>query len=252
MSILVGLILLAIALVLMAIAGIWGLILAFGEHPFWGLAYLLVPFAAFVFMIAKWSRRAVRKNFFLSFTGLGFWVSGFLVLFLSSPSNWAFITDLRETMLPWGETAAPSDSNPVDAPAVDAPFSTISERDDNRLGRSLASLREDAEPQPADTLSSTVSGLDAADPESSSLDALEDLDDDSKPSMEDEYHSIMMTGYEAFQAKDYEIALAHFRQAMTLRPDDPYVTDAIANTQSILAKQSANHESSQPISEALR
>jgi hypothetical protein len=247
MAILVGLILLAIALILMAIAGIWGLILAFGEHPIWGLAYLLVPMAAFVFMIVKWSRRAVRKSFFLSFTGLGFWVSGFLVLFLSSSSNWAAMTDWRATIPQLGGESQSTESTPLSDSLIDGPADTLSKYEfgadlDQSLDPSAAILEpglEEAVPSEDETNENTTEA---------SANEENELDDEAVPSIEDEYHSIMMTGYEAFQAKEYEIALAHFRHAMTLRPDDPYVTDAIANTQAILAKQASNNSTSLPIS----
>ena len=51
------------------------------------------------------------------------------------------------------------------------------------------------------------------------------------------YQQSMTVGYAAYQQKDYQTALINFRRALTDKADDPYATEAIANTEAILQKQ---------------
>jgi hypothetical protein len=64
---------------LMMIGGIWSLVLAFQESLAWGLASFFIPFAALVFIFMKWSKRSVRRSFFLSLIGLAFALIGGIV-----------------------------------------------------------------------------------------------------------------------------------------------------------------------------
>src|ERR687885_167558 len=50
-------------------AGFWTIILAFMEHTGWGFASLFLPFAGLVFIIIKWSKKSVRRSFFLGIVG---------------------------------------------------------------------------------------------------------------------------------------------------------------------------------------
>jgi tetratricopeptide (TPR) repeat protein len=49
------------------------------------------------------------------------------------------------------------------------------------------------------------------------------------PTKELDYESLMQAGYAASQNRDYFTALAHFRQALTVRPDDFFAQQAIRN-----------------------
>ncbi|MGJ3247764.1 MAG: hypothetical protein ACFE0I_17015 [Elainellaceae cyanobacterium] len=245
MAILIGLILLAIALLLMTIAGVWGLVLAFGEHPIWGFAYLLVPFAAFVFMIAKWSRRAVRKSFFLSFTGLAFWLSGFLVIFLSSNSDFAFLNLAADSLPVLPPNAASEQADASSATVSDAPSNMPpNEPSDTPSDAPLTPTpMVDNSPSTAVSQPAIGSAAESSPQSESSLDSVDDLDDALTPNSDD-YHQIMMTGYEAFQRDDYETALNYFRHALSLRPGDTYATEAIDNTIDILQSMEADSSTS--------
>jgi len=54
----------------------WGLVQAFGEETIWGVLYLLVPCAAFVFYIKNWSNQKIRKTFLIQCGGLLMFVLG--------------------------------------------------------------------------------------------------------------------------------------------------------------------------------
>ncbi|HHP7243669.1 MAG TPA: tetratricopeptide repeat protein, partial [Elainellaceae cyanobacterium] len=232
-AILIGLILLAIALLLMAIAGVWGLVLAFGEHPIWGFAYLLVPFAAFIFMIAKWSRRAVRKSFFLSFTGLAFWLSGFLVIFLSSNSNFAFLNLAADSLLVAPSKATAEQAEASSATVSNAPSDMPSD------GALTPPSMMDNTPSTAISPRSAIGSAAELSPQAEHRTDLGGNLDEAPTPNSDDYHQIMMTGYEAFQQDDYETALDYFRHALSLRPSDTYATKAIDNTIGILQSMEA-------------
>lgn len=59
-----------LGLVLSLVGGIWGLVQAFQEDVVWGVLYLIVPCAAYVFYAKKWSNLKIRKTFLISCAGL--------------------------------------------------------------------------------------------------------------------------------------------------------------------------------------
>ena len=64
----VGLILWLIGMVLVAVGGIWLLVVAFQERVLWGLGCLLVPLVALVFVIMHW--KEAGKPFLIELAGL--------------------------------------------------------------------------------------------------------------------------------------------------------------------------------------
>ncbi|MBX2864257.1 MAG: hypothetical protein KTR27_11965 [Leptolyngbyaceae cyanobacterium MAG.088] len=74
------LILLFLLGIVLSLSGtIIGIVQAFQESVTWGLLYLLVPFAALVFVIKFWSRKWVRNSLFFSLGGAFMFVIGSLV-----------------------------------------------------------------------------------------------------------------------------------------------------------------------------
>jgi hypothetical protein len=65
-----------LGLVLSLVGGIWGLVQAFQEDVVWGVLYLVVPGAALVFYVKKWSNLKIRKTFLISCAGLFMFVLG--------------------------------------------------------------------------------------------------------------------------------------------------------------------------------
>ena len=59
-----------LGLILSLVGYIWGLVQAFGEETLWGVLYLLVPFAAWVFYIKNWSNTRIRKTLIIQCVGL--------------------------------------------------------------------------------------------------------------------------------------------------------------------------------------
>lgn len=61
----------------------------------------------------------------------------------------------------------------------------------------------------------------------------------SQQSAPSSYDSAMQAGYTAVQNRDYPAALENFRQALALRPQDPYALKAIQNVEGYLERQRA-------------
>src|SRR4249920_422960 len=56
-----------ISVVVMLIGGVMMIVAAFRQSILWGLAYLLIPFAALVFLFKHWSE--AKKGFFINLAG---------------------------------------------------------------------------------------------------------------------------------------------------------------------------------------
>ena len=66
--------LIAIGSLLLLAGGIWSIVVAFRRSIVWGLCYLFVPFAAFVFYFVAW--KDVRRAFYPHFAGVLFLAGG--------------------------------------------------------------------------------------------------------------------------------------------------------------------------------
>ena len=71
----IGGILAILGWIIMAVGGIWLLVIAFKEHILWGLGSLFIPFVGLVFVIMHWKKSA--KPFFI-------WLAGFVVMFVGA------------------------------------------------------------------------------------------------------------------------------------------------------------------------
>lgn len=59
-------------MIVSTVAGIWLLIIAFQESIVWGLLYLFVPFASFVFVVMHWEKAKTPFLVSVASTALGF------------------------------------------------------------------------------------------------------------------------------------------------------------------------------------
>ncbi|MCC3406222.1 MAG: tetratricopeptide repeat protein [Microcoleus sp. PH2017_10_PVI_O_A] len=82
-----------LGLVLSLVGYIWGLVQAFGEETLWGVLYLLVPFAGFVFYVKNWSNTKIRKTFLIQCAGLLMFVLGGVTTSVFYGGNFTQISD---------------------------------------------------------------------------------------------------------------------------------------------------------------
>jgi len=126
-----------LGLVLSLVGYIWGLVQAFGQETLWGVLYLLVPCAAFVFYVKNWHNQKIRKTFLIQCAGLLMFVLGGITTSVfygadiaknsqsgvnveltnneQSPSS--FPSDFNTSPSPTQESSPGSESSPQDSPA---------------------------------------------------------------------------------------------------------------------------------------
>ena len=68
------------------VGGIWGLVQAFQEDVIWGVLYLVVPFAGYVFYAKKWGNLKIRKTFLIQCAGLLMFVLGSITTAIFPPA----------------------------------------------------------------------------------------------------------------------------------------------------------------------
>ena len=99
---------------LLSIVGsIWGLVQAFQEDVVWGVLYLLVPFAGFVFYAKKWGNLKIRKTFLIQCAGLFMFLLGSITtaIFPPAPSRNVYPGSNEQS-----PSAFPSDFNTSPSP----------------------------------------------------------------------------------------------------------------------------------------
>lgn len=96
------------------VGSIWGLVQAFQEDVVWGLLYLIVPFAGFVFYAKKWSNLKIRKTFLIQCAGLFMFVLGSITTAIFPPASVPVDHGSNEQ----SPSAFPSDFNTSPSPGV--------------------------------------------------------------------------------------------------------------------------------------
>ena len=99
---------------LLSIVGsIWGLVQAFQEDVVWGVLYLLVPFAGFVFYAKKWGNLKIRKTFLIQCAGLFMFLLGSITTAIFPPRPSPNVDPGSNEQSP---SAFPSDFNTYPSP----------------------------------------------------------------------------------------------------------------------------------------
>jgi hypothetical protein len=92
---------------------IWGLVQAFQEDVVWGVLYLLVPFAGFVFYAKKWGNLKIRKTFLIQCAGLFMFLLGSITTAIFPPAPSPNVDPGSNEQSP---SAFPSDFNTSPSP----------------------------------------------------------------------------------------------------------------------------------------
>jgi hypothetical protein len=94
------------------VGSIWGLVQAFQEDVVWGLLYLIVPLAGFVFYAKKWGNLKIRKTFLIQCAGLFMFVLGSITTAIFPPAPSVDSGSSEQS-----PSAFPSDSNTSPSPS---------------------------------------------------------------------------------------------------------------------------------------
>ena len=94
------------------VGSIWGLVQAFQEDIVWGLLYIFVPFAGYVFYAKKWGNLKIRKTFLIQCAGLFMFVLGSITGAIFPPAP-----DVQPGSSEQSPSAFPSDFNTSPSPS---------------------------------------------------------------------------------------------------------------------------------------
>ncbi|MEG3860082.1 hypothetical protein [Microcoleus sp. herbarium12] len=101
---------------LLSIVGsIWGLVQAFQEDVVWGVLYLVVPSAGFVFYAKKWSNLKIRKTFLIQCAGWFMFLLGGITTAIFAPAPSPNVDRSFNEQSP---SAFPSDFNTSPSPKL--------------------------------------------------------------------------------------------------------------------------------------
>ena len=95
------------------VGSIWGLVQAFQEDIVWGLLYIFVPFAGYVFYAKKWSNLKIRKTFLIQCAGLFMFLLGSITTAIFPPAP-----DVQPGSSEQSPSAFPSDFNTSPSPKL--------------------------------------------------------------------------------------------------------------------------------------
>ena len=73
----IGMLLLFVGFAVMAVGGIWFLVVAFTEGVGWGLACMFIPFVSLYFLVKFWDN--AKKPFFIQLAGLVPYILGIVL-----------------------------------------------------------------------------------------------------------------------------------------------------------------------------
>ena len=130
--------LIAIGSLLLLVAGIWAVVIAFRRSIVWGLCYLFVPFAALVFLFVAWAD--VRRAFLLQLAGFAVLAGG---IFLGMPKG----LDLKSQIaagFEQGLKSAGAVSAPDPGDALQKRLAELTAREQTLRARKLALDPQDA------------------------------------------------------------------------------------------------------------
>jgi hypothetical protein len=96
------------------VGGIWGLVQAFQEDIVWGLLYLIVPFAGYVFYAKKWGNLKIRKTFLIQCAGIFMFLLGSITTAIFPPAPSPNVDGGSNEQSP---SALPSDFNTSPSPS---------------------------------------------------------------------------------------------------------------------------------------
>jgi len=184
--------------VLLFVGAIWGLIQAFREDVVWGVLFLIVPFASYVFYAKKWQNPKIRKTFLMQLASVPLIALGALIASMSPQST-------------------PQKSNNF------RPNTNFSQNAREESPSSFATTDFNVYP----SSSQASSPIYKASSQRSSVAA-----------QKDDFKQSMKLGYAYYGQGDYQTALVNFNRALQVRPGDAYAVKAVSNTKSALAKPS--------------
>jgi len=196
---------------------------AFADHPFWGLAYLLIPGSWLAFIYVKWKikwrREKLKIPFVLKVLGYLFISMSGIMYLLTPPSLLSF----NQSEVPVEPSPPPPEPEPdpelklTYKEYMDIGYSYYRKQDYNTA---LINFRRALAKRPDDELA-----LQAANKTEAKI-------------KERKYQGFMLIGLNALQKEDYDTAIINFSRALQLFPGNDPATRALRDAEKAKAQNS--------------
>jgi tetratricopeptide (TPR) repeat protein len=196
------------------VGGIWGLVQAFQEDVVWGLVYLFVPFAVFVFYAKKWSNLKIRKAFLIQLGGWLMFLLGSIITMVSYGAEFAKLAQSGTITVNQGSSEQSPSSFPSDFSISASPSQEQSQPSQEQSPGTEPSPQLSAAPVVAPN-SGTVGG------------------------QEYDFKQSMKLGYAYYGQGDYQTALVNFNRALQMSPGNTYAVKAVDNTKKAIVQAKA-------------
>lgn len=214
---------LVLGIILLLPGAIWMGIQAFADHPFWGLAYILIPGSWLAFIYVKWQikwrREKLKMPFVLKVLGYLFITMSGIMYLLTPPS----LLNFKRSEVPVEPSPPPPEPEPEPElkltykQYMDLGYSYDRKRDYNTA---LINFRRALAKRPDDEL------------------ALEAVRKTEEKIKQPKYQRFMLIGLKALQKEDYDTAIINFSRALELFPGNDQATRALRDAQKAKAESS--------------
>jgi len=220
---------------------IWTMVISFSESIFWGISYLFLPLiGAILFVSLQWHKKTVKISLFTQLFGVALMLtSGILILV----QNWSFENFIAR-WIPQKKLATPVTqlvlSYPSEAALSAEPsLATLPQYEPSISLKSYGSRSQFKRYMQVgyhafdlgDYHTALINFQQALKERPDNRYAQKAIENTNQRIQQHSYTQSMNAGYQAFENKDYAIALQHFETALQHRPGDSYALKAIDNVQ---------------------
>lgn len=195
---------------------------AFADHPFWGLAYVLIPGSWLAFIYVKWQIKWRREKLKMSFV---LKVLGYLFITMSGIMYWL----TPPSLLSFNQSEVPVEPSPLPEPEPE-PELKLTYKEYMDIGYSYYRIRD------YNTALINFRRALAKRPDDES--ALEAANRTEAKIKDRKYQRFMLIGLKALQKEDYDTAIINFSRALQLFPGNDQATRALRDAERAKAQSS--------------
>ncbi|MDJ1175806.1 tetratricopeptide repeat protein [Roseofilum capinflatum] len=220
---------------------IWTMVISFSESIFWGISYVFLPLiGAILFISMKWHKKTVKISLFTQLIGAALMLtSGILVIL----QNWSFQniiarwnpqrkseSVMTQLVLNYPSEAALSAELPLEPPPSYEPSISLKSYTSRSQFKRYMEVGYHAFDL-GDYHTALINFEQALQERPDNIYAQKAVENANQRIQQHSYTDFMNAGYQAFEDKNYAIALQHFQSALQYRPGDSYALKAIDNVQ---------------------
>ncbi|MDJ1168880.1 hypothetical protein PMG71_05530 [Roseofilum sp. BLCC_M154] len=216
---------------------IWTMVISFSESIFWGISYLFLPLiGAILFVYLKWHKKTVRISFLTQVFGVVLMIGSGIFMLVQ---NWSFQNliarwtpqrksepAMTQLVLNYPtEPALSAEPPPSYEPSIS--LKSYTSRSQFKRYMEVGYQAFDV----GDYHTALINFEQALKERPDNIYAQKAFENTNRHIQQNSYTHFMKAGYQAFEAKNYAIALQNFQTALQYRPGDSYALKAIDNVQ---------------------